>query len=285
MNSRHTALVRILGFVLLGIFLWAGCAWDLGQAVFHPSTEQRVRESLSGDLGVPAPVSAGPDSFCFAMFGDPQIRSDHRHLFDRFKQDVESRGMDFFAVLGDLTHDATADEVEVLKGLLEGVGIPYYVTIGNHDLYQRDGWVRYKDNFGPSCYSVVIADAVKIILLDTAGGTIGETQFDWLERELDDGGRHVKVVGTHFPCYAGSVPLMGRMASGAERYKLQHLLQEHDVYAYVSGHIHAWRHTAIGGVHHFIVGTMNPYGLDYGKEGYLLFSFACGSLSWEHVEF
>jgi predicted phosphodiesterase len=270
---------------LLFALLLCGCDWDLTQAAFHPSVEQRVAEGLSGELGTPKPVEVDPDSFRFAMFGDPQVHSDSIHMLDRFSEDIGPRHIDFFCVLGDLTHDATEDEVGFIKQALDAVGIPYYVTVGNHDLYQAEGWDRFKQAFGPATYSVVFARRVRLVFIDTASEVVGPTQFDWLESELlQEPGPYVTLVGTHFPVYDGITPTLYRTGSTAERYKLQHLLQSSGAYALVSGHIHAFRHTVAGGVHHFICGAMAPDKLDYGNRGYLLFTFAHDSLSWEFVE-
>lgn len=292
MNSRtaqaqaQAQAVRFLGLSLSCLLALsvAGCNWDLTQVIFRPPVDKRVQESISGEIPWPEPVPVNPDSFCFAMFGDPQVHADSQHLLGRFREDVRNRGIDFFCVLGDLTHDATREEVNVVKAALDSVGVPYYATIGNHDLYQKDGWQLFKENFGPSCYSVTIAGRLKLIFLDTAEGAVGETQFDWFEQKLLDSGGYLRVVGTHFPCYDGITPGMYRLASTAERNKLQYLLQESGTYALVSGHIHGWRHTEIGGVHHFVAGTM-ALDLDYGRNGYLLLTFAGDSLSWERVDF
>jgi hypothetical protein len=40
----------------------------------------------------------------------------------------------------------------------------------------------------------------------------------------------------------------------------------------------------VDSVHHFTCGAMAPGTLDYGNSGYLLFTFANGSLSWQFVE-
>lgn len=269
---------------LLLLGLAAGCRWDLGQSVCHPSVEERVTESLSGAIEPPAPPVVQAEFFRFAMFGDPQLHADLVHRLGDFRADVGPEGIDFCCILGDLTHDATAEEVQAVKAALDSLGIPYYATVGNHDLYQADGWARFKQHFGPSCNSLVVAGRVKLILLDSAEGRIGETQFDWLEQELREADGCIKVIGTHYPGYDGAAPSMYRLASATERYKLQHLLQVYRVYAYVAGHIHGWRHTLAGGVHHFIVGTMAPGELDYGRPGYLLLTFAGDSLSWEFVE-
>jgi 3',5'-cyclic AMP phosphodiesterase CpdA len=244
-----------------------------------------VRENLSGSLHAPGPVAVNPDSFSFAMFGDPQIEHDNRNNLWRLKADVGPKGISFFCALGDFTEHATPDEHDSIIKDFKSVGIPYYAAIGNHELYQTDGWDWFKAHFGPSCFPVVIADRLKLIFIDTADGTIGPTQFRWLEQELDDAGQYVKIVATHYPAFDGPEPIMWRVASTTERTKLQHLLQKYGVYALVSGHIHGWRHTVVSGVNHFVVGTMPPGGLDYGTHGYLLFTFAHDSLSWEHIEF
>jgi len=251
--------------------------------ITRPTIEQRVRECLAGDLPEPEPVAVDPDSFCFAVFGDPQIHSDYHSSLDRFRQEVAQRGIDFFCVLGDLTNDATSDECDSIKLQLERVGIPYYVTIGNHDLFQADGWERFKEDYGPSCYPVAIADRIKLIFLDTADGTLGPAQFDWFESELADS-RFTKIVLTHFPVFDGEKPIMWRLASDAERVKVQSLLERYGAYAWCAGHIHGLRHLQVDSVHHFTCGAMAPGTLDYGDPGYLLFTFAHDSLSWQFVE-
>jgi 3',5'-cyclic AMP phosphodiesterase CpdA len=278
MGSRRAFLVGVAALLAL-----CACEWNLWGIMTRPTAEDRVKEDLSGDLPAPAPVAVNPDSFRFAVFGDPQIGHDYQSSLSRFQQEVADRGIDFFCVLGDLTNDATADEVDSIKLQLDRVGIPYYATIGNHDLFQADGWERFKENYGPSCYTVAIADRIKLIFLDTADGTVGPTQFDWLESELP-GSRHIKIVLTHYPVFDGEKPTMWRLASDAERVKVQSLLERYGVYAWCAGHTHGLRHTQVDSVHHFTCGAMAPGKLDYGNPGYLLFTFAHDSLSWEFVE-
>jgi hypothetical protein len=160
--------------------------------------------------------------------------------------------------------------------------VPYYLTSGNHDLYQADAWEDWKAVFGPSAYSITVAGRVKFIFMDTADGSIGQSQFDWLEEELG-GAERYKIVGTHFPCYDGLNPGIYRLASSTERLKLQSLLRRGRVYAYIAGHIHAWRETEIDGVPHYIC-ALSPGGMDYGRPGYMLFTCSHGDLSWERVE-
>jgi 3',5'-cyclic AMP phosphodiesterase CpdA len=269
----------------VALLAFCACKWDLWGIVTRPTVEDRVKEDLGGTLQVPGPGPSLPESFRFAVFGDPQVHDDYKTALGRFKEEVAARGIDFFCVLGDLTEDATPDEVDTIKAQLDRVDRRhwYYATIGNHDLFQADGWERFKQNYGPSCYSVVISGRIKLIFLDTADGTIGPTQFVWFEKELQDS-THTKLVLTHYPVFDGENPIMWRLVSDAERNKVQSLLERYHVYAWCAGHIHGLRHTLVDGVHHLTCGAMAPGKLDYGNPGYLLFTFAHDSLSWQFVE-
>jgi len=270
--------------VIAAALLLLACKWNLTQAVLHPTVEQRVNECLSGTIPWPGPVQVNPDSFRFAVLTDPHFGKSDTLDVTGIRAEFNRLGVDFFLVLGDLVHDGLADEYSLAVAMLDSIGLPYYSTIGNHDLYQADGWQQFKERFGPSCYVVTVGDQLKLIFLDTAEGAIGPTQFDWLDDELADT-TVTKLVATHYPLYDGSMPGPYRLSSTAERNKLQHLLTNHHVPAIVSGHVHAWRHTAVDGVDHFIAGSMSPGALDYGDRGMLVFTFARDSLAWTHVPF
>jgi len=275
-QARKFALVLALGLVL------SSCKWDLWAIAARPTVEERVKDNLSGEMPTPGPVHVNPYSFRFAVFGDPQIGDDFESTLGRFGREVADRSIDFFCVLGDLTNDATSVECESIKAQLGRVGAPYYTTIGNHDLFQAGAWGRFKEEYGPSCYAVVIADRIKLIFLDTADGTIGPTQFDWFESELQDSG-YTKLVLTHYPVFDGGKPIMGRLASDAERAKVQGRLERNGAYAWCAGHIHGLRDARVGSVHHLTCGAMAQE-LDYGEPAYVLFTCVSGSLSYELVK-
>lgn len=289
-RSRRPLTLRCLSLAACCLLL-VSCKWDLGQFVAHPSVAERVHESLSGQLPAPVPPAVNPDSFRFAMFGDPQITTDRLTYLPDFRQGITANGIKFFCVLGDLTNDALATERDELLAQFDSTGLPYYCTIGNHDLYHADGWEWFKTTFGPSCYTVNVAGKIKLIFLDTAEGALGQEQFDWLESELADSSygdiprRGVPtIVATHYPIYDGTKPIMWRISGSEERYKLLSLLARYHVHDFVAGHIHGWRYFRIDDLSHFVASL--PTGtMDYGKPGYLIFTWAHDSLSWEHVEF
>jgi 3',5'-cyclic AMP phosphodiesterase CpdA len=273
--------VFVVGWLLL---LLSCTKWDVGQFLFHPSIARRMQDNLSGELTVPAAPEVNPDSFRFALFGDPQIGEDLLSQLGHFRHEVTTRGIEFFGVLGDLTNDALPVEQQALKAALDSTAVPYYCTLGNHDLYQADGWDWFKQNFGPSCYALEIGGKVRILFLDTAEGALGLEQFDWLERELADSAGLQTIVATHYPVYDGIRPIMYRLSSSAEQYKLLSLLARYHVRYFVAGHIHGWRYFRIDELNHLVC-SLPPGVMDYGKPGCLVFTWAHDSLSWEHVEF
>lgn len=276
------------GFALSALALAWACGKDLSQVFFHPSVDERVQQSFSDAVTKPAAITpADPNNFAFALMGDIQMRDDGRNYLTRFAQDVAPKGISFFVVLGDLTEDGTASQMALAKSTLDSVGIPYYTTIGNHDLLQdpkNGGWSTWKSTFGAATYSLTIANAVKLIMIDTASGEVGPRQFRWLESQLAESGP-IKVVGSHYPIYDGMTPTMFRLSSVEERYKLTSMLDGGGVYSFVSGHVHGYRQSEVARVSHFIVGSMYPYELDYGTHGYLLFRYNNGVMSWERVSF
>ncbi len=274
-------------WVAIALVLTAvACGKNFSQMLFHPLVNTRAAESLA--LAAPsAVVPAIPTQYNFAVMADPQVRDENRHFFTRFKADVASSSISFFVVLGDLTEDGTPAQYALSKADLDAVGIPYYTTIGNHDLFQaptEGGWGSWKSTFGSATYSVTIGTDVRFVLFDTASGDIGSRQFDWLETQLRTPVRYT-FVGTHFPVNDGMTPLMWRLSSVEERYRLASMLEHYGVYAFISGHIHGYKEATVGGVRHFITGAMYPYELDYGGYGYLLFSYNNGALTYRYVSY
>lgn len=288
MNSKRQ---WVLGLVLwvLGVLVWGGaCGKNFSQILFHETVEVRSRDSLLGGLTVPTAMTpVDPLHFTFAVMADVQVRAENRHLLTRFKSDVAGNGIEFFVVLGDLTEDGTSAEYTAVKADLASVGIPYYATVGNHDLFQAPadgGWNGWKSNFGAATYAVTIANAVRFLFLDSASGEIGSRQFEWLESQLKTPtAAPITIVGTHFPIYDSITPIMWRLSSVAERYKLVSMLDSYGVYAFISGHIHGARWASAGRTLHFITGSMYPYDLDYGNHGYLLMTYDHGAITYRQV--
>lgn len=283
MNCRRFGFHLILA---LGLPWIISCGKNLSQIFFHDSVDRRAAQSLSGELPAHSTISpTDPDRFSFAVFGDIQIHEDGVTLLPRLKADVAANQISFFVALGDLTEDGTEAEFEQVKAAMDGVGIPYLATIGNHDLFQdpaQGGWGTWKSIFGAATYSVTVANAVRFLFLDTASGDIGQSQFDWLQRELATR-IPITFVASHYPIYDGVTPIIWRLSSLEERYKLTSILDQGGIFAYLAGHIHGYKENRVARFKHFIAGSMFPKKLDYGLHGYLLFTYDHGQMSWKQV--
>jgi 3',5'-cyclic AMP phosphodiesterase CpdA len=272
----------VVFFVALGL----GCGKDLSQVLFHPSVDQRFRESMIASQ--PAVITLPtPTSFSFAVFGDTHITAGNDNLLSRFKLDVAAKNINFFVVLGDLTDDGSKDEFALVKTDLDAVGIPYYVTIGNHDLLQpagKGGWESWKSTFGAATYGVTIAGLVRFLFIDTSSGQVGAQQFRWLKSQLATSVPFT-FVGSHYSLFDGTFPTMWRLESQDERMAMIDLLNKNGVYAFMGAHAHGFRQGTVGNVLHFVTGCMYHATLDYGSHGYLLFTYSNGNMNWQQVIF
>jgi|YelNatPaOPRAMG01_1025707.scaffolds.fasta_scaffold01466_9 predicted phosphodiesterase len=269
---------RRFGCLGLIIFLTAGCEIDPRALLSHPDVDKRVRESLNL---LNSPPSFPDDTIRFAVFGDLHIGKPAGCYWQDFLIVACSLRLNFFCVAGDLTDHGTDAEFDSVANLFLQTGLTYFVTLGNHDLYRHNSWEYYKERFGPSCYAQKINNRLKLIFLDTGEGRLGAVQFNWLEQELTTPPARTIII-THFPLYDDQTPTIFRLGSNAERAKLQSLMQQFNVFAICSGHIHGFRHYQLGGINHFTIGTMNR-ALDFGKPGFLLFTCLPDTILWRFV--
>lgn len=74
----------------------------------------------------------------FITVGDPQINSTTFEGIERLKQVVNfinKSDVDFAVFEGDMTDDGTNKSNDIVKDILKDLKKPYYVVIGNHDIY------------------------------------------------------------------------------------------------------------------------------------------------------
>ncbi len=263
--------------LILLALLFIRCELDLRQIILCPDVETRVEQSQQ--LAPPS-ITVFSDTFQFAVFADLHIGKQSGGYLDRFQRAVESLGISFFCVAGDLTDHGMDSEYDSVKLLLRAIG-PHLVTLGNHDLYRPNSWEKFKECFGPSCYSVTLSPRLRLIFLDTGEGRLGENQFTWLNEELQKSER-IKIIITHFPIYDDETPTIFRLGSDAERARLLGLLARYQVYAYCAGHIHGYRHQLLGKTNHFTCGTISG-ALDFGKPGFLLFKVQGDSIGYQFI--
>lgn len=122
------------------------------------------------------------------------ILSDSHNDNQRLKKSLEiakSQNAKFVVGLGDYSDVGTIDELRNAKLQFDTVGLPYYVTAGDHDLWDaRDkkgnALQNFSDVFG-TAYQSFAYQNLRVIMMYDSDNYIGvdSLQQKWLEEELD----------------------------------------------------------------------------------------------------
>lgn len=105
---------------------------------------------------------------------------------------IELNDVDFIIITGDLVESGEWEDYKVLKKELEGMfnGIPYFITLGNHDNKEAfyEGWYNKE---GSESYNVLEdIGELKVIGFDSSqyknsNGFISNNQYSWLKNQLE----------------------------------------------------------------------------------------------------
>ncbi|MCU4179879.1 phosphodiesterase [Bosea sp. BH3] len=153
---------------------------------------------------------------------------------------------DMIVVSGDVGDDGTDAEYAFVAAGLRGLGVPFVVVPGNHDL--REPLRRaFSEEMGRAASHLAFQrhiGGVRIIGLDTlveghAHGALSDEQLHWLEKELNDTGtKPTLIVMHHPPCQTG-IPSMDAIGLRLGREWLMELLERRaDILGILSGHVH-----------------------------------------------
>ncbi len=103
---------------------------------------------------------------------------------------AKERGAKFVIGIGDLSDVGTVDELTKTKAVYESSGLPFYITPGDHDMWdsrnqKKDAAQNFVDVFGPS-YQAFTFQNSRFILINNADNYLGidSTQLQWIEDEL-----------------------------------------------------------------------------------------------------
>ena len=127
-------------------------------------------------------------------------------------------------------------------GPIRAAGITVQVTIGNHDnrnnLWKLLPFLK-KEQVGLQAGVIELPHA-NLVLLDSGKGEMGETQLEWLRKQLDGGRDKPALVFGHFnpSPNRGVRPIRG-LRDGASLLKV--LTDRKHVRAYIYGHTHEWQ--------------------------------------------
>lgn len=237
-------VVFLLGFILIIGFQLTGC-------MSRTVSGERFRDSRLLSLPPLEVTLADPERFSFAIVGD--IHSSTARL-DTIVAQAASEGDAFLMLLGDIVDQGEAEEFARVKDILSARGWSRKVlpVIGNHDVF-RAGWEHYRDTFGPSHYATEIG-TTRFIAVDTADGTIDETQSDWLASELAlSRGKRTFLMSHYLPTVPG-VRTYLRLANEEDAARWMKLAMVNGVTAWLGAHYHSYVSAAVEGVQYVVAG-------------------------------
>jgi 3',5'-cyclic AMP phosphodiesterase CpdA len=157
------------------------------------------------------------------------------------------------------------------KKVMDTVGVPYYLALGNHDGGGKAAHQLFQELFKKTYYSFDYRGSHFVVLDSTPAGEahrIDDAQFAWLEKDLaatKGKADHIFVMA-HDPLY----PVDGHIGSSLDKYpegrdKLAALFRKYGV-VYFCGHEHLFDHDVYHGVTQVITGGAGA-GLYKSKKG------------------
>jgi predicted phosphodiesterase len=215
-------------------------------------TRKRWSVSLpagSAHFALAPPDRDSGDSFRFALLSDVQEAIDRvADIFERMNRVSDVR---FVLGAGDLTSRGTREELERFQSELERMRVPYFATLGNHELGTHPD--LFHEYFGRGNFHFRF-HGVAFTMIDDASASIDPTVYDWLDDWLAAARRDVHVVAMHIPPVDPIGVRNGSMGSRSEADKLLARLAEGRVDLTLYGHIHSYYSFDNAGIPAFISG-------------------------------
>jgi Icc protein len=186
-------------------------------------------------LSVAPPDTGVPGAFQFAVLSDVQEAIDRvQDIYGRINAEP---GVEFLLGAGDLTERGTAAQLERFQYELEQLRVPYYTTLGNHELGQNPTLFHHYFGRGSQSFDY---RGVRFTLLDSASATIDPIVLDWLDTWLAEARSQLHVVAMHIPPLDPFGVRNGAFASRNEAADLLGRLAEGGVDLTLYGHIHSY---------------------------------------------
>lgn len=215
-------------------------------------TRKRWRLNLPAGttrLSVAPPDVSSREAFRFALLSDVQEAIDD--VGDVFARMNRVSNVRFALGAGDLTQQGRREQLERFQRELEALQIPYFATLGNHELGTSPD--LFHDYFGRGNYNFRF-HGVSFTMIDDASATIDPTVYDWLDDWLEESRQEVHIVAMHIPPVDPIGVRNGSMASRSEADKLLAKLAEGRVDLTLYGHIHSYYSFDNAGIPAFISG-------------------------------
>jgi len=196
----------------------------------------------------------------FLVYGDSQGSdspfSNSRGSFfvwEKITSLARARKPAFILALGDLVHSGKYYQYRRLNRQIRKIKkIPFLPVPGNHDV-KNNGRSFWKHLFGPE-YSSFIFEECGFVLVDNASDALGEEQFLWLEKKLEDLRGRKFFVFMHKPIFDPRPGQNYVMENETDRLRLLSLIEKYRPQTVFSGHIHGYADFVKNGIRYIISG-------------------------------
>lgn len=261
-------VVKRLTAIMAGVVAISGCSHlDLKGLVMPTGdgVDKRFEQSATMIKDMSIEGVDAREEYLFYVCADPHIDQTCENLTafnDLLRGDAEAS---FGVVLGDCTDVRDNIQAYVAAVAYNPSRHTYnhnlFHILGNHDLF-FGGWTEFRDNIGPSVYwfEVAFAEGQDLyITLDTATGTLGRKQTEWLRSFLSKNRHKYRhcVVMTHTNFfYADTSQTSSGNMPFEESFSLINLFKKYNVSLVLQGHDHYREDIDCGGVRYVVVGTI-----------------------------
>ena len=225
--------------------------------------DRRFEQSFELHNELPVACINSPKEYLIYVGTDPHIGDTTRNL-DTFVADLRGDSSASFGILLGDCIDKIGSMALYSKAVEQKnpeQDLPIFSVLGNHDTYFSQ-WEEYRKYLGPSVYRFEVAHSAGkdlFISLDTANGTLGSLQMEWLRSFLPqhrNSYRHCIII-THSNIFytdnsqqtSGNLPLEETMT-------LLDLFTKNNILLCLQGHDHHREDLTFGGVRYTIVGTL-----------------------------
>lgn len=234
-----------------------------------PTVEVRFRKSMeyNGNNPIPA-IRSSRNGYKIFVCTDLHAETCRKWVAPFVAQVLDDTVTEPFGLcLGDMvytkdTHHVVWDALSPLRD----AGYELFVAIGNHDLYYND-WSDYESFWHTTAYTFEVitpsAGTDLFITFDSADGTIGASQREWLLGKLDEARdkayRHI-ILFTHTHFFKRDSSQSGTSNYNSEEtIDLLAMFAQHGVDCVLTGHDHYYEYTRFRGVDYYTLNSMAEY--------------------------
>ena len=192
-------------------------------------------------------------------------------LFYAHLGDIVDTKVEYYVRLDSLIQEGKRKYVAAkdLKEEYDDIVFPFFPIVGNHDI-TRNGWALWSNLFHSSFYEidVIVREGEQkyydhLIFLDTASGTLGETQIRLLKEGFLNGkfyygqGYRYTFVFSHTNIFRPEFNEFASTFCREENFFLLSQFAEWNVTCVFCGHTHRWDERDFNGVHYLTIETMS----------------------------